>query len=160
MVEVKGMDATANGNLRQQLSVGEVARRSGVPVSTLHFYEAKGLIAPSRSSGNHRQYSRTILRRIAAIRVAQRAGIPLATIRDAMEALPDGRTPTAADWQKLARDWRDMLQIRIDSLTQLRDQFEHCIGCGCLSLTECPLRNPADTLGRTGSGPVLLNRMR
>ncbi|WP_044558584.1 redox-sensitive transcriptional activator SoxR [Azospirillum sp. B4] len=142
--------------VKRELSVGEVAKRAGVAVSTLHFYEAKGLITGNRSSGNQRRYPREILRRIAIIRVAQRAGISLADIRAALETVPEGRTPTQADWRRLSTNWRDSLQQRIDSLTQLRDQLESCIGCGCLSMAECPLRNPQDRLGADGPGPVLL----
>lgn len=135
------------------LSVGEVARRSGVAVSTLHFYEAKGLIAAWRSEGNQRRYHRAVLRRVAIIRIAQRAGIPLAVIGAALAALPHDHMPTAADWARFAADWRSMLQDRITSLTQLRDQITSCIGCGCLSLSECPLRNPDDALAAHGPGP-------
>ncbi|TWB25008.1 redox-sensitive transcriptional activator SoxR [Nitrospirillum bahiense] len=142
--------------LKRELSVGEVAKRAGVAVSTLHFYESKGLITASRSSGNQRRYPRDVLRRIAIIRVAQRAGIALADIHAALGTVPDGRTPTQADWRRLSSDWKDMLQQRIDSLMQLRDQLETCIGCGCLSLGDCPLRNPYDRLGADAAGPVLL----
>jgi len=135
------------------LSVGEVARRSGVAVSTLHFYEAKGLIRSWRTEGNQRRYHRSVLRRIAIIRVALLAGISLATIRDALVDLPHDRVPTKADWVRFASAWRDMLEQRIVNLTQLRDQITSCIGCGCLSLEECPLRNPDDELGRAGPGP-------
>ncbi|ASG24971.1 MerR family redox-sensitive transcriptional activator SoxR [Nitrospirillum viridazoti] len=142
--------------LKRELSVGEVAKRAGVAVSTLHFYESKGLITASRSTGNQRRYPREVLRRIAIIRVAQRAGIALADIHAALGTVPDGRTPTQADWRRLSSDWKDMLQQRIDSLMQLRDQLETCIGCGCLSLGDCPLRNPYDRLGADAAGPVLL----
>lgn len=139
------------------LSVGEVARRSGVAVSTVHFYEAKGLIEGWRSSGNQRRYLRDVLRRIAVIRIAQRAGIGLAHLRKALSALPADRTLTASDWSTLSTSWRAELDLRIRSLTQLRDQLDGCIGCGCLSLTDCPLRNPGDRLGEKGAGAVLLN---
>ncbi|WP_419898896.1 redox-sensitive transcriptional activator SoxR [Roseomonas sp. USHLN139] len=142
--------------LRGVLSVGEVARRAGVAVSTLHFYEAKGLISVSRSGGNQRRYPREVLRRIAVIRVAQRAGLSLAEIREAFRAIPEGRAPSHAEWERLSARWRDMLQQRIDGLVQLRDQMERCIGCGCLSLPDCPLRNPADRLAQEGAGPRLL----
>ena len=140
----------------RSLSVGEVAARSGVAVSTLHFYEAKGLIRGWRSSGNQRRYARDVLRRVAIIKVAQRTGIPLAEIRDALASLPDGRTPNAADWRGLSERWREDLDRRIALLTDLRDKLEGCIGCGCLSVSACPLRNPDDVLSKSGSGPVLL----
>ncbi|CAN7370577.1 redox-sensitive transcriptional activator SoxR [Caulobacter sp. LjRoot300] len=138
------------------LSVGEVARRSGVAVSTLHFYEAKGLIRSLRTEGNQRRYPRGVLRRVAVIKVAQRTGIPLATIQAALARLPDGRAPTAEDWAQLSRAWRAELDERIRKLGQLRDQLDDCIGCGCLSLKACPLRNPQDVLGAEGAGPRLL----
>ena len=141
----------------QELGVGEVAARSGVAVSALHFYEKKGLIHSLRTDGNQRRYRREVLRRIAVIKVAQRAGIPLARIRDALDALPDGRTPTVADWKRLSRRWRDDLDARIARLTGLRDSLDGCIGCGCLSLKACPLRNPGDVLGEEGPGPRLLD---
>jgi MerR family redox-sensitive transcriptional activator SoxR len=138
------------------LSVGEVAKRSGVAVSTLHFYETKGLIRSLRTEGNQRRYPRGILRRVAVIKVAQRTGIPLASIQAALAKLPDGRAPTAEDWAELSRAWRVELDERIRRLGQLRDQLDDCIGCGCLSLKTCPLRNPQDALGAQGSGPRLL----
>jgi MerR family redox-sensitive transcriptional activator SoxR len=138
------------------LSVGEVAKRSGVAVSTLHFYEAKGLIRSLRTEGNQRRYARGVLRRVAVIKVAQRTGIPLATIQAALARLPDGRAPTAEDWAELSRVWRAELDERIRKLGQLRDQLDDCIGCGCLSLKTCPLRNPQDVLGAEGAGPRLL----
>jgi len=140
----------------KQLTVGEVARRSGVPVSTLHFYETKGLIRSVRSSGQQRRYGRDVLRRVAVIKVAQRIGIPLASIAAALASLPDSRTPTAADWARLSRLWRGELDARIAQLTRLRDQLDDCIGCGCLSIEACRLRNPLDALSDQGSGPQLL----
>ncbi len=142
-----------NKGVKQSLTVGDVARRSGVAVSTVHFYEGKGLIEGWRTSGNQRRYHRAVLRRIAIIRIAQRAGIPLATIREALADLPHDHVPNAEDWRRFSEAWREMLQERIDGLQQLRDQITGCIGCGCLSLEECPLRNPGDELGREGSGP-------
>lgn len=140
-----------------ELSVGEVAARSGVAISTLHFYEAEGLIRSWRNAGNQRRYPRAVLRRIAVIRVAQRTGISLASIRDALKTLPNGRTPTAEDWHKLSARWRAELNDRIARLTRLRDQLDGCIGCGCLSLGACPLRNPWDKLAEEGPGPRLLD---
>lgn len=143
-------------DIGRQLTVGEVARRSGVPVSTLHFYEAKGLVHSVRSSGQQRRYGRDVLRRVAVIKVAQRIGIPLAAIAEALATLPEGRTPTAADWARLSRQWRGELDARIAQLTRLRDQLDDCIGCGCLSIEACRLRNPMDSLSDRGSGPQLL----
>jgi len=142
------------------LGVGEVARRSGVPVSTVHFYQAKGLIAGWRSSGNQRRFPRGVLRRIAFIRVAQRAGVPLSQIRSALATLPAGRAPSQEDWRRLSSQWRTEVEERIRRLTQLRDRFDDCIGCGCLSLKVCPLRNRDDRLSREGAGARLLERGR
>ena len=136
-----------------ELSVGEVAVRSNLAVSALHFYEAKGLISAVRSSGNQRRYARSVLRRVAVIKVAQRVGVPLAAIAEALRALPAERTPTVADWRRLSVSWRSELDARIHALTQLRDQLDGCIGCGCLSLNACPLRNADDKLGQQGPGP-------
>jgi MerR family redox-sensitive transcriptional activator SoxR len=144
------------GRLENELSVGELAKRAGVAVSTLHFYEAKGLISPRRTAGNQRRYPRSLLRRVAIIRIAQRAGISLAEIGLALSKLPQERTPTASDWSILAANWKEQLEERIIALTQLRDEMSGCIGCGCLSLKECPLRNPRDALGDTATGAVLL----
>lgn len=143
--------------LETELSVGELARRAGVAVSTLHFYEAKGLISSRRSGGNQRRYPRSLLRRVAIIRIAQRAGISLAEIREALSALPAERTPNVEDWHTLSSGWKAQLEARITALTQLRDELDGCIGCGCLSLKDCPLRNPRDELGRSATGAVLLN---
>ncbi|GAB4066985.1 redox-sensitive transcriptional activator SoxR [Ancylobacter sonchi] len=139
------------------LTVGEVAQRSGVAVSTLHFYEAKGLIEAARTGGNQRRYPRAVLRRIAIIRIAQRAGIPLATLKGYLDTIPAGAL-TAEDWRRLTTSWQALLDERIQSLLQLRNQLESCIGCGCLSLHDCPLRNPDDTLAKEGAGPRLLLR--
>jgi len=136
-----------------ELTVGEVARRSGVAVSALHFYEREGLIASRRTSGNQRRFRRDVLRRIAFIRIAQRVGVPLAQVREALEQLPDARTPTRADWERLSESWRAELDERIHRLQQLRDDFSGCIGCGCLSISHCGLVNPHDALGNQGPGP-------
>ncbi|WP_409530398.1 redox-sensitive transcriptional activator SoxR [Shinella sp.] len=140
----------------RELSVGEVAERSGVAVSTLHFYETKGLIRSQRNRGNQRRYPRSILRRVAVIKVAQRTGIPLSEIANALSVLPHDRPLTAEDWRALSKTWRRQLDDRIARLTKLRNQIDGCIGCGCLSMQECPLRNPLDTLGAEGPGPRLL----
>lgn len=139
------------------LTVGEVAARSGVAVSTLHFYEAKGLIHSVRNAGNHRRFPRAELRRIAVIRVAQRAGIPLEEIRAELDTLPSNRPLSAKDWTRLSKRWKDELNDRIARLTELRDQLGDCIGCGCLSIESCPMRNPYDRLAKKGPGPRLLD---
>jgi MerR family redox-sensitive transcriptional activator SoxR len=137
-------------------TVGEVAKRSGVPVSTIHFYERKGLIRSWRSEGNQRRFPREVLRRIAVIKVAQRAGIPLAKVREALSELPMDRAPTREDWMRLSARWRDDLEVRIHRLTKLKDELDGCIGCGCLSTSFCPLRNPDDVLSSRGPGPRLI----
>ena len=139
----------AQGPLPKVLSVGEVARRSGVSVSALHFYEREGLIESWRSGGNQRRYERAVLRRVAIIRVAQAVGIPLAEIRARLESLPPGKQV----WTKLANAWRADLDRRIALLMRLRDRLDSCIGCGCLSVDDCPLRNPGDRAAGDGPGP-------
>ncbi len=146
------MTATPAWN-RKELTVGELSARSGVAVSALHFYEREGLITARRTSGNQRRYRRDTLRRVALIRIAQRVGIPLADIRAALDRLPDGHTPTGQDWQRLSAGWRAELDERIHRLQQLRDDFDGCIGCGCLSLERCSLANPHDAAGDRGPGP-------
>lgn len=137
----------------RELTVGEVAERSGVAVSALHFYETRGLIHSHRNAGNQRRYPREVLRRVAVIKVAQRVGVPLAAIKEALRSLPDGRSPTAGDWARLSKGWRAELDERIRQLQQLRDQLDGCIGCGCLSIKACRLRNPWDELAEQGPGP-------
>lgn len=141
-----------------ELGVGEVAARAGVAVSTLHFYESEGLIHSRRNAGNHRRYPREVLRRIAVIKTAQRTGIPLARIREALNALPERRTPTPEDWRNLSANWRAELNERIERMTRLRDRLDGCIGCGCLSMESCPLRNPWDRMAAEGPGAIILER--
>jgi MerR family redox-sensitive transcriptional activator SoxR len=142
--------------MQHSLSVGDVARRSGVAVSALHFYEAKGLIRSDRTSGNQRRYDRTVLRRIAVIRVAQDLGLTLTRIADALSTLPADAAPGRDDWARLSAQWRDEIDDRIARLRQLRDGLTNCIGCGCLSTGHCPMRNPDDRLAAEGSGPRLM----
>ncbi|KTC18398.1 MerR family transcriptional regulator [Pseudomonas marginalis ICMP 9505] len=142
--------------LKKELTVGQLAARSGVAVTALHFYESKGLIKSNRNAGNQRRYPRDVLRRVVVIKIAQRLGIPLATIGEALQTLPDGRTPTTQDWERLSAQWREDLDERINKLLLLRDKLSGCIGCGCLSLQACPLRNQDDQLGEHGPGAQLL----
>ncbi|WP_437884651.1 redox-sensitive transcriptional activator SoxR [Pseudomonas sp. LRF_L74] len=140
------------------LSVGQLAERSGVAVTALHFYESKGLIYSTRNAGNQRRYSRDMLRRVAVIKIAQRLGLPLATIHRALQQLPTDRAPTAADWRQLSAQWREDLSQRIEKLTALRDQLDGCIGCGCLSLDSCPLRNQqGELIPRSKPGTKLID---
>ncbi|WP_226941939.1 redox-sensitive transcriptional activator SoxR [Pseudooceanicola spongiae] len=143
--------------MKDELTVGEMAKRSGVAVSTLHFYETKGLLRARRTAGNQRRYPRDMLRLVAIIRIAQRAGVSLAEIKETLSSLPEDRAPTAQEWRRFSAGWKDQLQERITALTQLRDDLQGCIGCGCLSMKVCPLRNPSDVLAKAGAGPVLLD---
>lgn len=144
----------------QELTVGQLSARSGAAVSALHFYEAKGLISSSRTSGNQRRYTRDALRRVAFVRAAQRVGIPLATIRKALAELPEERTPNHEDWARLSRAWRSELDERIEQLGRLRDHLSDCIGCGCLSLETCVLSNPDDAFGDRMAGSRLMPERR
>jgi MerR family redox-sensitive transcriptional activator SoxR len=137
-------------------TVGEIARRAGVATSALRFYEAEGLIESERTEVGHRRYHADVLRRVSFIRTAQLVGLTLNEIRDALSTLPDGRTPTARDWERLASSWRPMLDERIAILTRMRDQLDSCIGCGCLSLSSCGLWNPGDVASELGTGPRYL----
>jgi len=135
------------------LTIGEVASRAGVAASTLRYYEREGLIESSRSDGGQRRYHRDVLRRIAFVRAAQRVGLSLEEVKEALASLPHARTPTAADWGRLSRSWRPRLDARISELQRLRDGLDSCIGCGCLSLKVCQLSNPNDVAAAFGSGP-------
>ncbi|MFF4625323.1 redox-sensitive transcriptional activator SoxR [Nonomuraea jabiensis] len=137
----------------KELTVGQLAARAGVAVTALHFYEEKGLIRSRRTAGNQRRYSRDTLRRVAFIRVAQRVGIPLRMVGEALAGLPEERTPNREDWTRLSASWRAELDTRIEQLTRLRDKLSDCVGCGCLSIDRCILRNPDDRLGDEGTGP-------
>ena len=135
------------------LSVGDMASRAGVPVSTIHFYESEGLIESWRTPANHRRYDRRELRRVAIARVALTVGVSLKEVKDVLDRVPRGKAVSKADWETAARPWAEMLDERIDMLVRLRDQMGFCIGCGCLSLDSCPLYNQDDALGKNGPGP-------
>jgi MerR family redox-sensitive transcriptional activator SoxR len=141
---------------KTHLTIGEVARRSGLPVSTLHFYERQGLIASERTAANHRVFRREVLRRVAVIKVAQSAGLPLAEIAKALSGLPKDHAPDTEDWERIAAAWQSGLTCRIELLTALRDKMAMCIGCGCLSVSRCPLMNADDRLAEEGPGARLL----
>ncbi|MBJ7556944.1 redox-sensitive transcriptional activator SoxR [Marinomonas spartinae] len=143
---------------KEELTVGYMAKRCGVNVSTLHFYEEKGLIKSWRNQGNQRRYHRDTLRRVSVIKAAQKVGITLDNIKKALDSLPENRTPTKEDWQLLASNWNEELNARIAYLENLRDSLTSCIGCGCLSLTQCPIYNDQDKLATEGTGPILLDR--
>jgi MerR family redox-sensitive transcriptional activator SoxR len=139
--------------MAKELTVGDVARRSGVAVSALHFYEAKGLIASYRTAGNQRRFRQDVLRRVAIIKVAQEVGIPLAEVGKVLATLPVDHVPNRADWAEISRHWADDLDRRIHQLKKLRGSLAGCIGCGCLSLEQCQLFNRHDRLAAEGPGP-------
>lgn len=138
------------------MTIGQLAQRAGLATSALRYYEDQGLLGSARTGSGHRQFERGTLRRVAFIRAAQAVGLSLEEIRAALATLPEARTPTAADWQRLSRQWQPLLDARIDALVQLRDQLSACIGCGCLSLTKCKLYNPQDAAATLGAGPRYL----
>ena len=135
-----------------ELAIGEVSERSGLAVSAIRFYEDKGLIASTRTPGGQRRFRRDVLRRLAFIQAAQRVGLSLDEIGAAMATLPGDAGPTGPEWKELSASWRPLLDERISLLTALRDQLDHCIGCGCLSLDRCKLNNPGDRAARLGAG--------
>ncbi|MFN8193187.1 MAG: redox-sensitive transcriptional activator SoxR [Nocardioidaceae bacterium] len=140
------------------LTIGELAARSGVAPSAVRYYESRGLVTARRNSGNQRRFEQATLRRVAFIQAAQRVGLSLEEIRLALSTLPDGRTPTKADWTRLSRGWRPRLDDQIARLERLRDDLDDCIGCGCLSLRSCALSNPDDAMASRGPGAVRLER--
>ncbi|MEQ4563469.1 MAG: redox-sensitive transcriptional activator SoxR [Acinetobacter sp.] len=140
-------------NLAQQLiTIGELAKRSGVSVSTIRFYEEKQLIWSIRTNGNQRRYVRSMLRRIAIIKVAQLVGISLEEVKQAFSVLPDRKMASKQDWENMSNLWKNQLEEKIQTLLQIRQQLDWCIGCGCLSLDQCPLRNPDDYYASQSNG--------
>lgn len=138
--------------LPEQITIGELAARSGASASALRFYETRGLIAAERSEGNQRRYPRATLRRVAFVRASQRVGLSLDEIAAALDGLPAGHEPKKADWARLSARWRLRLDERIAELERLRDDLTGCIGCGCLSLRRCTLLNAADRAASNGAG--------
>jgi MerR family redox-sensitive transcriptional activator SoxR len=138
------------------LTIGELSRRTGLSVSAIRFYEARGLVSAIRTSGNQRRFLRFDIRRLSFALIAQRFGLSLAEIEAEMATLPLGRAPTRADWQAISTRLRDALDARIAMLEKTRDLLDGCIGCGCLSLDNCALYNPGDRAARAGSGPRFL----
>jgi MerR family redox-sensitive transcriptional activator SoxR len=136
-----------------ELTIGELSERSGVATSALRFYEVEGLIHADRSPGGQRRYARDALRRVGFIRVAQQVGLTLEEVREAMASLPDNRTPTERDWQRLSESWQPRIDHQIHMLERLRDRLSACIGCGCLSLKVCRLVNAGDKVAIRGPGP-------
>lgn len=142
---------TKKGN--EQLSIGDVAKRTGLAVSAIRFYEAQGLVTSSRNSGGQRRFARATIRRLSFVLIAQQMGYQLDQIRELLAALPQERTPTQKDWARISRTFRTSLDERIETLERLRDRLDGCIGCGCLSLKNCELYNPNDKAARKGAGP-------
>ena len=138
------------------MTIGELARRTGLSVSAIRFYETKGLVSPGRNAGGQRRFPRSDIRRLSFVLIAQQLGFSIAEIRQRLDQLPSGRPPTHADWQKISEAMRDTLDAKIRGLTLLRDKLEGCIGCGCLSLERCAIYNPADRAGGLGAGPRFL----
>lgn len=138
------------------LSIGQIAKRTGLAVSAIRYYETQGLVAPERNAGGQRRYLRSDIRRLSFVLIAQQFGFTIAQIREQFAAMPDGRTPTKADWTRISQSFRTELDGRIETLTKLRDNLDGCIGCGCLSLSNCKLYNPEDRAERLGAGPRYL----
>lgn len=139
--------------IKRGFSIGDLAARTGLSVSAIRFYEKKGLIQPDRNSGNQRRYEGADIRRLSFILIAQQIGLTIEQIKEVMESLPDGRTPTKADWSRISRRFRKTLDERIAMMERMRDNLDGCIGCGCLSLKACSLYNPDDQARRLGVGP-------
>ena len=143
--------------LNKKLGVGFVVKRCGVNVSTLHFYEQKGLIYSNRNQGNQRRYKPDVIRRVAIIKAAQKLGIGLTDIKRAFSVLPDKATPNKQQWAAMSASWQQTLNDKISYMQRLRDSLDRCIGCGCLSMQSCPIYNPEDILASKGPGPVILD---
>jgi len=157
-LEVNFNSRLCEGNLvgTEHVTIGELAARTGVAASALRYYEKLDLIRAERTTGNQRRYARSTIRRVSFVRIAQRVGLSLDEIRDALATLPQERTPTKADWTRLSKLWRRRLDDQITLLERLRDNLDGCIGCGCLSLQKCSLYNPGDWLADQGTGPRIL----
>lgn len=138
------------------LTIGDLARRTGLAVSAIRYYEEQGLVQPMRTGGNQRRFLRSDIRRLSFVLIAQRLGLSLGEIQTALARLPQGRTPNAADWQWISTGLRQRIDSQIASLEKVRDDLDGCIGCGCLSLKKCALYNANDKWGETGSGPRVL----
>ena len=152
------MEKTKKTPEEPKLSVGKVAARADVAVSTLHFYESKGLIRSWRNNGNQRRYKKDVLRRIAIIKAGQKMGITLAEIKDTLDTLPEARTPNKADWTRLSTAWPAKSDEKIAYMQRLRTLVDGCIGCGCLSMKSCPIYNPDDIVANEASGAVILDQ--
>ena len=139
-----------------RLPIGELARRTGIAVSAIRYYEEQGLIAPDRNTGGQRRFLRSDIRRLSFVLIAQQFGFTLPQIRQVLDKLPNGRTPNKADWTRIGETFRVELDRKIETLTELRKRLDKCVGCGCLSLTDCTLYNPDDRASKKGTGPRYL----
>ncbi len=142
--------------LGREISIGQLAARTGLAVSAVRYYEAEGLIRSERNAGGHRRFERSVIRRLSFIRIAQQFGFSLDRIREELAALPENRTPTREDWAAIGGNLRAELDARIEALAAMRDRLDGCIGCGCLSLEKCALYNPDDKAASRGAGPRYL----
>lgn len=140
----------------EPLTIGELARRTGLAVSAIRFYETKGLVSSIRSAGGQRRFLRSDIRRLSFVLIAQQLGFSIQEIKAALAALPVNRAPTQKDWERISRDFRSQLDQRISRMTRLRDYLDGCIGCGCLSLRKCQLYNPDDRMKKFGPGPRIV----
>ena len=138
-----------------EITIGQMAKRTGLAVSAIRYYEGEGLITANRNRGGHRRFARAQVRRVSFILIAQKFGLTLPQIKQVLVGLPDNRTPTAKDWARISKDLRAHLNAHISSLERMRDSLDGCIGCGCLSLDKCALYNPDDRLAKQGAGPVI-----
>lgn len=143
--------------MRSQITIGQLATRTGLSVSAIRFYEEKGLVHPGRNAGGQRRFERSDIRRLSFVLIAQQLGFSITQIRKQLDHLPSGRTPTHGDWHSISEAMRDTLDAKIQGLTRLRDKLEGCIGCGCLSLERCAIYNPQDRAGLQGPGPRFLS---
>lgn len=142
--------------LAKTISIGQLAARTGIAVSAIRYYETQGLVSPERNAGGQRRFLRSDIRRLSFVQIAQKFGFSISQIRQQFDSFPDGRTPTKQDWSKISRAFRSELDARIETLTNLRDKLDGCIGCGCLSLRTCALYNPQDRAAKLGKGPRYL----
>ena len=139
-----------------RISIGQIASRTGLSVPAIRYYETQKLVKPIRTAGGKRMFLRSDIRRLSFVLIAQQIGFTLEEIRIQLEGLPDERTPTKSDWNRIGRTYRRALQERMDLITRLQDQLDGCIGCGCLSLKNCSLYNPGDRASKFGVGPRYL----
>lgn len=142
--------------MQKTISIGYLAKRTGLAVSAIRYYESQGLIHPERNAGGQRRFLRADIRRLSFVMIAQQFGFTIPQIAKTLQALPEGRTPTKADWANISAHFRTALDAKIETLTKLRDNLNSCIGCGCLSLDKCKLYNPDDRASKHGTGPRYL----